>query len=121
MSSSPSSSSSSPFIAYDVSLSIVSSLRELRVAIARRDSSLADQLSRAASSIPLNLAEGNRRVGKDRLHSFRIAAGSADEVRASLHVALAWGYVAPGDADPALRACDRLLGMLWRLTAPRAA
>ena len=78
MSSSPSSSSSSPFIAYDVSLSIVSSLRELRVAIARRDSSLADQLSRAASSIPLNLAEGNRRVGKDRLHSFRVAAGSAD-------------------------------------------
>ncbi|MFT3914565.1 MAG: four helix bundle protein [Anaeromyxobacteraceae bacterium] len=114
------SSTPSTFIAYDVALTVIASLRDLRVALARRDDSLADQLSRAASSIPLNLAEGNRRVGKDRLHSFRIAAGSADEVRAALHVALAWGYVSAADAEPALRACDRLLGMLWRLTAPRA-
>ncbi|MFO0585252.1 MAG: four helix bundle protein [Anaeromyxobacter sp.] len=109
------------FHAYDVSISLIASLRSVRADLARRDASLADQLSRAASSVPLNVAEGNRRAGKDRLHHFRIAAGSAGEVRACLQVALAWGHVAAADVAPTLQACDRVLAMLWRLTAPRAA
>src|SRR5262245_21203634 len=38
----------------------------------------------AAGSVPLNLAEGNLRLGADRLHPFRIAAGSAAELRTAL-------------------------------------
>jgi len=48
---------------------------------------------------------------------FRIAAGSAAEVRATLEVALAWGYL---DAAPLAAAeVDRVLAMLWRLTHRR--
>jgi hypothetical protein len=48
--------------------------------------------------------------------SFRIAAGSADEVRASLLVALAWGYCTPEVAAGALARVDRVLAMTYRLT-----
>ena len=60
-------------------------------------SKLEDQICRAGSSISLNLAEGNRRAGKDKQNHWRIAAGSADEVRTALRVAEAWGYL--GDKD----------------------
>jgi four helix bundle protein len=69
-----------------------------------------------ASRVPLNLAEGRRRVGKDRLHHFRIAAGSAAEVRVALLVARAWGDLEARDVEEALLLLDRLLAMLWRLT-----
>jgi len=63
------------------------------------------------------LAEGNRRAGQDLLQFFRIAAGSAAEVRAALEVAGAWGMI---DAAPVAEAeLDRVLAMVWRLTHPR--
>ena len=70
---------------------------------------------RAASSVSANLAEGNRRVGKDRLHFFRIPAGSAAETRAHLRVALAWGWVDAEQISDALALIDRELALLWRL------
>ena len=48
------------FIAYEVSLEVVTSLRAVVPLIERNDRDLADQLKRAASSVVLNLAEGNR-------------------------------------------------------------
>ena len=84
--------------------------------IRRHSGKLASQLHDAASSVAANVAEGNRRVGKDRAHLFRIAAGSADETRTHLRVAEAWGYVTMQDIEPCLRLADRELAMLWRLT-----
>jgi four helix bundle protein len=103
-------------IALDVSLDLIRRLRSPVSALARRDPSLADQLRRAASSVSLNLAEGSRREGKDRLQHWRIAAGSADEVVAGLRVAEAWGHLEPAEVQPLLALGDRLLGMLWGLT-----
>jgi hypothetical protein len=57
-------------------------------------------------------------VGRDRLHLWRIAAGSTAEVDAALRVAEAWGYVEPGALAPALTVCDRVKAMRWRLTRP---
>jgi len=105
-----------PFDAFDVALELVRSLREPLSAVAERDPSLAQQLRRAAASVPLNLAEGRRRSGRDRIHLWRVAAGSADEVVASLRVAEAWGAVEAAAIAPALGLCDRVLAMLWRLT-----
>jgi len=103
-------------VAYEVAGSLIRSLRSPVELVARHDSSLADQLRRAASSILLNVAEGHRRIGRDRLHLFRVAAGSAAEVRAALDIASAWGYV--GDETLALprELVDRELALLWGLT-----
>jgi four helix bundle protein len=78
------------FEAYDIALQLIRSLRSPVASISRRDPDLARQLLRAGSSITLNLSEGNQRAGKDRLHLFRVALGSAAEVVASLETAEAW-------------------------------
>lgn len=105
-----------PFYAFDVALELIARLRQPLVVIASRDPDLAQQLRRAAASVPLNVSEGRRRSGRDRLHHFRVAAGSADEVVASLRVAEAWGHVDRAAIEPALAASDRVLALLWGLT-----
>ena len=103
------------FIALDVSLQLIGSLREPVARLATHDSSLADQVRRAASSVALNLGEGRKRAGKDRKHCWRIAAGSAEEVRTALLVAGGWGYLEEGALGGPLALLDRLLGLLWGL------
>ena len=105
------------FEAYQVALELMTALRPVVEGLAKRNRSLADQVRRAAASVPLNLAESNRRAGQDRIQHFRIAAGSAAAVRAALQVAWAWGDAEPCPMAEAL--LDRLLAMLWRLTHPR--
>jgi four helix bundle protein len=102
--------------AFDVSLELIRSLVQPIAILERRDPDLAKQVRRAAASVPLNVSEGSRRVGKDRIHLWRVAAGSADEVAASLRVAEAFGYVQSAGTGRSLELCDRVLAMLWRLT-----
>jgi four helix bundle protein len=103
------------FEAFEVAIEVIGALRGLVDVIRVHDAEAARQIVRAASSVAANVAEGNRRVGKDRLHFFRIAAGSADEVRAHLRVAHAWGWI-DRQAEQALGLLDRELAMLYRLT-----
>jgi four helix bundle protein len=104
------------FETLDVSLELITSLRPLLPAVARRDRSLLDQLRRAATSVASNVSEGNRRVGKDRVHLFRVAAGSAAEVQSQLEIAIAWGDIEQAAAKAPLELVDRVLAMLWKLT-----
>jgi four helix bundle protein len=104
------------FDALEVSLDLVRSLRRPLERLRSRDRCLCDQVRRAASSVPMNLAEGRRRSGADRLHHWRIAAGSAEELRTALRVALAWGDLQPAEVAETLRLIDRVLAMTWRLT-----
>ncbi len=104
------------FEVFEVAVELVAALRAPATAIAARDADLARQLRRAASSVPLNIGEGNQRRGGDRVHHFRIAAGSAAETVAALRVAQAWGYAEPDSLQGALALCDRVRAMLWRLT-----
>ena len=103
-------------VALEVAIDLIRQIREPVAMLAQRHPSLADELRRAADSVALNTAEGRRRVGKDRLHAFRIAAGSADELVAALRLAEAWGHLRPDAIAPALATGDRLLGLLWGLT-----
>jgi four helix bundle protein len=105
-----------PFVALEVALSLIHSLRAPVARIRRHHVKHANQIVDAASSIAANLAEGNRRTGGDRLHLFRVAAGSAAETRVHLQVAKAWGWVSQQDVEPALSLLDRQLRLLHGLT-----
>jgi four helix bundle protein len=60
----------------------------------KKDYALRDQIRRAATSIPTNIAEGFERSSrKEYLQFLNIAKGSAGEVRSLLRVALEVGYL----------------------------
>ena len=103
------------FFALELSLEVVRKLRVLVPAIRVRDRKLFSQICTAASSISLNLGEGSRRKGQDRKHFWRIASGSAEEVRTALRVAVAWGYFAGSKVEDLLTDIDKLQAILWRL------
>jgi len=103
-------------IAYKIALQAATSLRGCLTTIRKKDRDLERQMRRATQSIVLNLSEGDRRQGRDRLHLFRVAAGSAAEVLAALDLAAAWGYLTEAQAAPSQQLLDRLLAICWRLT-----
>src|SRR5579884_933753 len=104
------------FDAYDNAVAIARAMRGLCEAIREHDRSLADQARRATQSIGLDVAEARKRTKGDRTHAFAIALGSANETRAALELAEAWGYVPAPDAAEALALLDREVAMLWRLS-----
>ncbi len=81
--------------------------------------SLAEQMIRAASSVPANLSEGHGRCGRDRFHHWRIAYASAKEVDSHLRLLAAAGAVDRDRADVALDLFDQVRAMTWRLLHPR--
>ena len=101
---------------FETSIHLIRCLRPLVERIALGDSALANQIRRAASSVPLNLSEGRRRAGRDRIHHWRIAAGSAEEVQAALRTAEAWGHIDNQALPEALALLDRILAMTWKMT-----
>jgi len=104
------------FLAYDNAIEIITALKPALDELKRHNKDLADQLRRAASSIALNVAEGSRRTGKDRIHFYRIAAGSAAESSAAIDVAAAWGEISEEAASRVRTRLDRELRLLRGLT-----
>ena len=104
------------FDLYDVVLELITELRQTVDRLRQRDRDQALQLKKAANSIFANVAEGSRRQGRDRLHCWNIAAGSAAEVRVQIEAALAWGDLDQDLANRPLQLLDRSLAMLWRMT-----
>ena len=98
-------------IAYQVALEVVVELRPLVAQIAKHDSTLSKQLVDAASSIVQNLFEGIGHRAGNRRARWEIAFGEANEVKACLDVAQAWGYVVDDSAvRPKLTRCSRCAG-----------
>ncbi len=101
---------------HEMALAIIEGLAPLMPLIQRHDRGLAVQLRTAASSMVLNIAEfeysdpGNKRA---RLFT---AAGSANESRSAVRVALAWGYTRQDRAADVLARLDRVMAILWKLT-----
>ena len=100
----------------EVALEMIGALRAPVARLRQADRDLADQLRDAASSVALNIAEGAGRVGKDRPHHYRVAAGSNLEVAAALRVAVAWGDLEAAEVQAALDLGRRVGAMLWRMT-----
>ena len=104
------------FEAEEVAIKLIEALRPLVPRIKARDRALADQLTRAASSVALNIGEGNYSDPGNRRARFFTAAGSANEVRLALRIAVSWGVLADADTDAAQALIKRVLSMLWKLT-----
>ncbi len=100
----------------ELSFQAIEALRPLVVRIKRCDRSLADQLTRAATSVALNIAEGDMSQGGNRTARFFTAAGSANESLAALRAAVAWRYVTSDEAESAGGFLRRILAILWKLT-----
>jgi len=79
---------------------------------------IADQVIRSASSVPANIAEGAGRSGRDRVHHYRIAYGSAKEVDTHLRLLIGAGAVANVNAQLSLQLFDDVRAMTWRLINP---
>jgi four helix bundle protein len=79
--------------AYQEMRDAVRAMRGAITAIEKRDSDLARQLRRAASSVVLNVAAASGSFGRVRTMRYRTALGSARETLACLHTAEAFGYV----------------------------
>ncbi len=105
------------FVAEEVTVEMIRSLRGVLETIERRDRPLADQARRAAQSVALNLLEGSHRAGKDRIHCWRIAEGSAAELQMAMRIAVAWGYV--DGVERVMALIDRTIRLLWGLTHSR--
>jgi four helix bundle protein len=75
-----------------------------------------DQLDRASTSIPLNIAEGNGKFGrKDRCRFFDTAHGSALECAAGLDVLVAKAKVGPEQIRPGKESLQKIVRMLMGL------
>jgi four helix bundle protein len=101
-------------VAYTVALDLIRALRPVVAQLRQYSSDAADQVERASSSIVLNLAEGDRRGGRDPRRFYDMAHGSASEIRGALDVADAWGWKV--DSEQARAILDRELALLWGLT-----
>ena len=83
--------------------------------VPRGNAHVVDQLRRAATSIPLNIAEAAGRTGADAARSYAIARGSAMECAAVLD-ALAISRIVSDDARRSgIDLLERIVQMLTKL------
>ena len=104
------------FDCLEVSLKVLERLAPIEVAIRRKSNGLAKQLTRAAESVSLNLAEGRARKDGDQRRHYEMAAGSAGELTAALQIALLRSYISEAQYASVDAELDRVRAMLWRLT-----
>ena len=84
--------------------------------VAVRVGDVKDQLDRASTSVPLNIAEGNGKYAlKDRCRFFDTAHGSALECAAGLDVLVAKGKLTPEQIRPGKEHLQRIVRMLMGL------
>jgi four helix bundle protein len=105
------------FQVLDLSHELVTAIRPLAERTRTTQPDLARQLVRATTSVPLNIAEGNGRTGRDRQQHFKIAYGSASEVSSAVEVAIRWGDLErDAKVADALGRLDQIRAILWTLT-----
>jgi four helix bundle protein len=102
---------------YSDILSFQDDAREFVSHIRVHDSSLANQLRRAAQAIALNTAEGMAARDGNRRTSYSRALGEARECSGAIDVAIRWGYI-PTPSHAKLDRLAKIQATLGRLTTP---
>ena len=100
----------------ELSLELIETLRPVVPRIKAKDRSLADQITRSASSIALNIGEAEFSDPGNRRARFFTAAGSAGETYNAVRVAIAWRYFSRNESEAAVALLRRIIAMLWKLT-----
>jgi four helix bundle protein len=101
---------------HELALSIVEALAPILPLIQKHDRGLAIQLRTAASSMVLNIAESEYSDPGNRRARLFTAAGSTNESRSAVRLAIAWGYVKSERVADVLARLDRAMAILWKLT-----
>jgi four helix bundle protein len=77
---------------------------------------LTSQLRRASSSVPINIAEGSKRIGnRDYARFLNVSEGSLVETEYELMLARDLGYASSVEIDPVLTTCTLLARKLHAL------
>jgi four helix bundle protein len=105
-------------IAHDKALEAAGESIALAMKVPAPLKSIADQVIRSANSVAANLAEGHGRLGRERMHFWRIAYASAKEVDSHLQLLARAGVVDSRRAAKALVTFDEVRAMTWRLLNP---
>jgi len=86
-----------------------------------RDFGLKDQMTRAAVSIPSNIAEGYERgTNKEFIRYLNIAKGSTAELRTQLYIANQIGTIGKEEMDELVKETKEISAMLESLKKARA-
>ena len=104
---------------YQRSIEFLALAQRLRAQLPKGHAELADQLRRAAQSIPQNIAEGCGRASRaDKARHFTIARGSAMECAAHLDVLKLDVLVEVGAYERGIELLERIVAMLTKLIDP---
>jgi four helix bundle protein len=87
----------------------------LAVRVPRGNAELVDQFRRAALSIPLNIAEGSGKQGRDAVRFYAIARGSAMECAAVLDAMESLGLVEASALGEERELLERIVSMLTKM------
>lgn len=96
---------------YSVALEMCGDAARVAKMIEKHDTSLANQLRRCASSVPLNIREGSGSFAGHRRQRYHSALGSAGEVLAVYDTAEAMNYIEPVSGEMRRRV-DHVMGTL---------
>jgi four helix bundle protein len=104
---------------YQASLAFLELAVQAIGGLPRGHAALADQLRRAAMSIPLNIAEASGKTSRvDRAHFHSIARGSAMECGAILDVMALMNLTSQKSATDGHQLLERIVSMLSKLARP---
>ncbi len=97
---------------YRCAIQFLAAAAPLAGAVPKGYAPLADQLRRAALSVPLNIAEASGRVGGDARRAYAIARGSTLECAAILDAAETLGFGEAAQLAKPRELLDRMVAML---------
>ena len=101
---------------YNISIVFVGGVLRIIRLLPPGNADLANQLRRAAMSIPLNIAEGAGRIGKaDKQKYYAIARGSALECASIFDIIVTWELCLPEELESERKQLESIVAMVSKL------